>query len=69
MKIQLEILALLSPSGFEKRFHKHCKETKTYSEALELLKTGKLETILQCRKDRKSYYCFAIIMRSFLWDY
>ena len=36
MKIQLEILALLSPSGFEKRFHKHCKETKTYSEAYEL---------------------------------
>ena len=34
-KIQLEILALLSPSGFEKRFHKHCKATKTYEQAYE----------------------------------
>ena len=36
MKIELEILALLSPSGFEKRFHKHCKEAKNYAEAYEL---------------------------------
>jgi hypothetical protein len=36
MKIQIEILALLSPSGFEKRFHKNCKAANTYEEAYEL---------------------------------
>tara|TARA_R100001463_G_scaffold123992_1_gene180878 strand:+ start:1071 stop:1280 length:210 start_codon:yes stop_codon:yes gene_type:complete len=36
MGIELEILALLSPSGFEKRFHKYCKESKTYEDAYEL---------------------------------
>ena len=34
--IELEILALLSPSGFEKRFHKHCKLSRTYEDAYEL---------------------------------
>ena len=33
MKIEIEILALLSPAGFEKRFHKHCRTEKTYYEA------------------------------------
>tara|TARA_R100000781_G_C4074862_1_gene125738 strand:- start:522 stop:743 length:222 start_codon:yes stop_codon:yes gene_type:complete len=36
MKIDLEILALLSPSGFERRFHKHCKAARNYTEAYEL---------------------------------
>lgn len=35
MKLGIEILALLSPSGFEKRFHKHCKTCKTYEDAYE----------------------------------
>lgn len=35
MKIELEILALLSPSGFEKRFHKNCQTAKNYYEAYE----------------------------------
>ena len=35
VKIVLEILALLSPSGFEKRFHKYCKSSKTYEQAYE----------------------------------
>ena len=35
MALPLEILALLSPSGFERRFHKHCKETKNYEQAYE----------------------------------
>ena len=35
VKIELEILALLSPSGFEKRFHKYCKSSKTYEQAYE----------------------------------
>ena len=36
MKIQLEILALLSPAGFEKRFHKNCQGAKNYEDAYEL---------------------------------
>ena len=35
MKIDLEILALLSPNGFDERFWKYAKETKTYLEAYE----------------------------------
>lgn len=35
MTLPLEILALLSPAGFEKRFHTHCKETKNYEQAYE----------------------------------
>ncbi len=35
MKIDLEILALLSPNGFDDRFWKYAKETKTYLEAYE----------------------------------
>jgi len=35
MTIPIEILALLSPAGFEKRFHKNCKKTKNYEEAYE----------------------------------
>jgi hypothetical protein len=36
MKIGIEILALLSPAGFEKRFHKNCKLAKTNEEAYEI---------------------------------
>jgi|TARA_R100001594_G_scaffold33325_1_gene61754 hypothetical protein len=36
MTIEIEILALLSPSGFEKRFHKNCQKSKTYYDAYEL---------------------------------
>ena len=36
MKIKSEILALLSTVGFEKRFHKNCKKSKTYKYAYEL---------------------------------
>ena len=36
MTIPIEILALLSPAGFEKRFHKHCKNSKNYEHAYEL---------------------------------
>lgn len=35
MKIDLEILALLSPAGFEKRFHYYCKEAPSYEQAYE----------------------------------
>lgn len=35
MSIDIEILALLSPAGFEKRFHKYCQDTKTYERAYE----------------------------------
>ena len=36
MKIKPEILALLSPSGFEKRFHKNTQISITYKLAYEL---------------------------------
>tara|TARA_R100001163_G_C5068278_1_gene208285 strand:+ start:333 stop:554 length:222 start_codon:yes stop_codon:yes gene_type:complete len=36
MKIPIEILALLSPAGFEKRFHQNCKIAKSYEKAYEL---------------------------------
>ena len=36
MAIELEILALLSSNGFESRFHKNCKLSKTYEDAYEL---------------------------------
>ncbi len=35
MTIPLEILVLLSPRGFEERFHSHCKTQKTYIKAYE----------------------------------
>ena len=35
MKLGIEILALLSPSGFEKRFHKNCQTSKNYYDAYE----------------------------------
>tara|TARA_R110001606_G_scaffold396298_1_gene570164 strand:- start:1212 stop:1424 length:213 start_codon:yes stop_codon:yes gene_type:complete len=35
MKIPIEILVLLSPAGFEKRFHKNCKDFKNYEQAYE----------------------------------
>ena len=34
--MEIEILALLSPSGFEKRFHKNCKLVKNYEDAYDL---------------------------------
>lgn len=34
--IKLEILALLSASGFERKFHKNCSFSKTYEDAYEL---------------------------------
>tara|TARA_R110000744_G_scaffold217938_1_gene336652 strand:- start:295 stop:501 length:207 start_codon:yes stop_codon:yes gene_type:complete len=33
MTIPVEILILLSPNGFEKRFHLYCKTEKTYISA------------------------------------
>ena len=33
--IELKILALLTPNGFDDRFWKYAKETKTYVEAYE----------------------------------
>ena len=37
--IDLKILALLSPNGFDDRFWKYAKETKTYIEAYEKTET------------------------------
>tara|TARA_R110001599_G_scaffold205460_1_gene402729 strand:+ start:590 stop:790 length:201 start_codon:yes stop_codon:yes gene_type:complete len=35
VKIKFEILVLLSPRGFDERFHHYCKTSKTYFEAYE----------------------------------
>tara|TARA_R100000656_G_scaffold81756_1_gene59804 strand:+ start:3251 stop:3463 length:213 start_codon:yes stop_codon:yes gene_type:complete len=35
INIPIEVLTLLSPDGFEKKFHFYCSETKTYAEAYE----------------------------------
>lgn len=36
MKIPIEILSLLSPAGFEKRFHKNCQIINNYRMAYEM---------------------------------
>ena len=51
--IDLKILALLSPKGFDERFWKHAKESKTYLEAYE--KT-EMEHEKHFRKRRYSDY-------------
>jgi hypothetical protein len=33
--IDIEIIALISPEGFERKFFKNCKDSKTYIEAYE----------------------------------
>ena len=36
MKLSIEILSLLSPAGFEKRFHKNCRIINNYRTAYEM---------------------------------
>jgi|TARA_R110000787_G_scaffold70574_4_gene156825 hypothetical protein len=45
MTIPLEILVLLSPKGFEERFHYHSRREKTYVKAYE-----------EAEKDYESYF-------------
>ena len=35
MRYPNEILAMLTPEGFDERYHNHCKTSKTYQEAYE----------------------------------
>ena len=35
MRYPLEILAMLTPEGFDERYHNHCKTSRTYHEAYE----------------------------------
>jgi hypothetical protein len=35
MRYPTEILAMLTPEGFDERYHNHCKTCKTYQEAYE----------------------------------
>ena len=51
--IDFKILALLSPNGFDKRFWKYAKESKTYTEAYE--KT-EIEHEKHFGKRKYSYY-------------
>ena len=39
MRYPLEILAMLTPEGFDKRYHRNCKSSKTYHEAYEKTET------------------------------
>lgn len=39
MKYPLEILSLLSPSGYDRKFHENCRITQTYEEAYDLTET------------------------------
>ena len=59
-QLPFEILALLSPSGFNDRFHKHCKTSKTYVDAYEKTDT-EYEQIFGKRK-YSSYNSFRVCM-------
>ena len=61
MTIPLEILVLLSPRGFEERFHKNCKECKTYVEAYE--KTENEYEEYFGKKRYASYDSFRVVMQ------
>tara|TARA_R110002051_G_scaffold324860_1_gene424194 strand:- start:356 stop:562 length:207 start_codon:yes stop_codon:yes gene_type:complete len=60
MSLPFEILALLSPEGFEKRFYKNCKETKTNFEAYEVTER-EYKSIFNKRK-YSSYDSFRVSM-------
>lgn len=60
MTIPIEILVLLSPNGFEERFHQYCKTEKTYHKAY--LKT-EMEYEEHFGKTRySSYDSFRVVM-------
>ena len=61
MTIPLEILVLLSPRGFEERFHKNCKECKTYTEAYEKTESEYEEYF--GKKRYASYDSFRVVMQ------
>ncbi len=61
MTIPLEILVLLSPRGFEERFHKHCKDTNTYVEAYE--RTEQEYTDYFGKTRYASYDSFRVVMQ------
>tara|TARA_R110002020_G_scaffold431046_3_gene640884 strand:- start:401 stop:607 length:207 start_codon:yes stop_codon:yes gene_type:complete len=60
MSLPFEILALLSPEGFEKRFYKNCKETKTNYEAYEV--TEKEYKKIFNKRKYSSYDSFRVSM-------
>jgi len=60
MTIPLEILVLLSPRGFEERFHNHCKNQKTYSAAYE--ETEKEYESYFGKRRYSSYDSFRVVM-------
>jgi len=60
MSLPFEILALLSPEGFEKRFYKNCKETKTNFEAYEV--TEKEYKKIFNKRKYSSYDSFRVSM-------
>ena len=54
--IDLKILALLTPNGFDDRFWKYAKETKTYMEAYEKTEIEHKKHFGKCKySDYNSY--------------
>jgi|TARA_Y100000004_G_scaffold173316_1_gene211058 hypothetical protein len=58
MRYPIEILAMLTPEGFDDRFHEHCKSSKTYFEAYE--KTEKEFEMYYAKRNYSSYDSFRI---------
>jgi hypothetical protein len=61
MTLPIEILVLLSPNGFEDRFHKNCKLSKTYMEAYEKTEEEYQEYFGKTRYS--SYDSFRVVMQ------
>jgi len=59
--IPMEILCLLSPRGFEDRFHFHCRNEKTYTRAYEKTET-EYENHFGKRR-YSSYDSFRVVMQ------
>lgn len=60
MSINFDILILLSAKGFEEKFHKNCKDTKTYVQAYE--KTEKEYEEHFGKRRYSSYDSFRVVM-------
>ena len=58
MRYPSEILALLTHAGYDKRYHHHCKNSKTYREAYE--KTEKEFSEYYAKRKYASYDSFRV---------
>ena len=51
MKIPIEILVLLSPAWFEKRFHKNCQTSKSNEQAYEETEREYKKQVFESKKN------------------